>query len=111
VSEHDLSGRWDGGMLRHPFDWGDVRVIAAKDGYAGTYSDTYNGQLGTFAVKQTGERTYEGEWSESDKIRRGRCRWEVSKDGLRIEVTYDARDDPDLTRHRGGKCVWIRMSQ
>lgn len=104
----DLSGVWDGGFRRANDDWGEVRIQTAANGYVGTYSDTYNGQLGTFTIRKTGDRTYEGEWGETDGRRRGVWQWTVSEDGLRIDITYQAVNDPHPTRHQGGKSVLVK---
>ena len=103
AADEDVAGPWTGR------DWGNVRVKSApmKGVYSGTYTDTYNGELGSFQFEQVGEREYKGEWWESNKRRRGSFELDVSKDGNRIDITWDALDG-DRSKPKNGNSVWQR---
>jgi hypothetical protein len=97
-----LAGQWDGGTG----DWGEV--VVGKDGTA-TYTSTYDGKLGLITFSDG----CSGEWRESSAVeghplRRGVFTWELSKDGARAAVRWEATDE-DEGRPRQGKSVWRRL--
>ena len=96
-SAQNISGSWSGA------DWGNVVI---KDNVAGSYTSTFNGQLGSFELQKITEQTYKGKWGESDGKRYGIFSLGVSKAGQTIAVTWDALDDSN--RPRSGKSTWRR---
>src|SRR5262249_2606630 len=106
ADEKDLSGAWDGDAGRAR-DWGEINLKVTADGYIGTYSDTFNRQLGSITFRKIGERMYKGLWWESNLKRYGTCELEVSKDGGTVTMTWKALDDRKGAK-KDGKSTWKR---
>ena len=106
ASESRLAGAWDG----RAGDWGDVRIKAAKEGYAGTYSSTYNRELGNFEFRRTQADGYAGEWWESDKKRRGSFELTASPDGQFLSVAWEAAPDDGAAKPEAGLSTWTRKT-
>jgi hypothetical protein len=106
AAEKALSGTWDGDAGRNR-DWGVVNLKATADGYIGTYSDTFNGQLGSLTFKRTGERSYKGLCWESSLKRYGSFELEAAKDGRTITFAWKALDDGNLGE-KSGNSTWKR---
>jgi hypothetical protein len=102
----DLTGAWDGAKHADPNDdWGAVNLKATEAGYIGTYSDTFNGQLGSITFRRTGDGRYEGLWWESNLNRFGSLVLEVPKDARSISVAWKALSEGGA---RSGKSTWKR---
>lgn len=99
-------GAWDGGGAA---DWGDVKIKATKEGYAGTYSGTYNKKLGQFEFRRTQAGGYAGEWWESDKKRHGSFELYSSPDGQLLWIAWEALDG-DGRRPEAGMSTWRRKN-
>lgn len=91
-----LVGDWS-----NPGDWGNIVLKGGPESYTGTYSGTYNGELGTLRLKKSGNG-FDGEWSESDKSRRGTLKLKLSQDGKTLLVDWRASDGDQ------GKSSWKR---
>jgi hypothetical protein len=109
VDEKDLTGAWDGDAGQAD-DWGEVNLKLIEGGYIGTYSATFNKQLGSVTFERTGEGKYKGRWWESDLKRYGTCELEVSKDGGTVTMTWKALDDRK-GGEKGGKSTWKRKAE
>ncbi len=91
ASAPDLTGSWDGSQhASRNDDWGDLNVKATPDGYIGTYSGTFNKQLGSITFKSTTEGRYHGLWWESNLKRYGSLELAVSKDANSLQVEWKA---------------------
>jgi hypothetical protein len=101
AAEKDLSGVWDGDAGGDK-EWGEIRLKSTEDGYIGTYSDTFNRQLGSLTFKRVGERRYKGLWWESSLKHYGSFEVEVSQDGRTITVNWKALDG----RAKSAKSTW-----
>lgn len=102
----DLDGQWDG--ARHPNpndDWGAVNLKSTEAGFIGTYSDTFNKQLGSVTFTSAGVGKLQGLWWESDLKRYGSFVLEVSQDGRSITVHWKALSEGGA---RSGKSMWKR---
>lgn len=109
ADEKDLTGVWDG--RNNPSrndDWGEVKLKATEEGYIGTYSDTYNGQLGSLMFKRIGQHRYKGLWWESNLRRYGSFLLVASTDGRTISVTWEALDNTNAPM--AGKSTWKRIA-
>jgi hypothetical protein len=110
ADEKDLTGVWDG--RNHPSrndDSGEVKLKATEKGYIGTYSDTYNGQLGSLMFKRIGQYRYKGLWWESNLKRYGSFLLEASTNGRTISLTWEALDNTRALK--GGKSTWKREAE
>lgn len=105
-SPRDLTGAWDGAnQPSRNDDWGEVNLKATPAGYIGTYSDTFNRQLGSVTFRSTDGGRLEGLWWESDLKRYGSWVLEVSEDGRTIRVDWKALSEGGV---KAGKSVLKR---
>jgi formylglycine-generating enzyme required for sulfatase activity len=67
-------------------------VIIKQQGteYTGTYTATFNKQLGHFTLKRVEDGNFVGEWWESDKKRRGVFKLSLAGNGESIQVAWEA---------------------
>lgn len=106
ASAPDLTGSWDGAQHEsRNDDWGDLNVKATPAGYIGTYSDTFNKQLGSITFKSTGASRYEGLWWESDLKRYGSFVLVATKDAREISVEWKTHSPGGS---QNGKSKWKR---
>jgi len=102
----NLTGAWDGNAGRAD-DWGKVHLKWIENGYVGTFTGTFNGQVGSIAFDQVSDGKYKGHWWESNLARYGTCELQVSRDGATVDVTWNALDDRPGAEKRG-KSIWKR---
>jgi hypothetical protein len=101
AEEKDLSGAWNGDAGGEK-EWGEIKLKSTEDGYIGTYSDTFNRQLGSLTFKRVGERRYKGLWWESSLKHYGSFELEASQDGRTITVNWKALDG----RTKSARSTW-----
>ncbi len=101
AEEKTLSGVWDGDAGGDK-EWGEIKLKSTEDGYIGTYSDTFNRQLGSLTFKKVAEDKYKGLWWESSLKHHGSFELEVSNDGRTITVNWKATDG----RTKSAKSTW-----
>lgn len=109
-----LAGEWtSGGELRQS-DFGTIQLTDQGDEYRGTYTATYDKQLGEIKLKPLGERKFEGTWGESNQKRRGSLKAELSPDGNALRVDWEAAD-PENTQTasaaKRGVSEWKRIAR